>query len=154
MTDEAVETHIFKRWERVFARLAHEVPPKYGKSLRLVIGDMPSEEDGMKGEPFSDGTGRVLEMLLRKAGIRREDVTLLTLLDYYPRDGKFPHDQGEIKRCIREHVMPVLLSRPWTRVDIIGEEALKYIGQKREGLFLWRGSPIAIDLDKLQELYS
>jgi uracil-DNA glycosylase family 4 len=130
------------------------VPPKYGKGLRLIIGDMPSEEDAIKGVPFSDGTGRVLEMLLRKAGIRIEDVTLLTLLDYRPREGKFPQDIGEVKRCIREHVMPVLLARPWTRADIIGEEALKYLCGKRESISLWRGSPLPIDLDKLQELYS
>jgi uracil-DNA glycosylase family 4 len=130
-----------------------KVPPKYGKSLRLVIGDMPSEEDAAKGEPFSDGTGRVLEMLLRKAGIRPGEATFLTVLDHHPRDGKFPQDQGEIKRCMREHVIPVLLARPWQRIDIIGNEALKYVAGKKEGIFTWRGSPVEIDLEKLKELY-
>ena len=132
-----------------------KVPPKYGSSLRLVIGDMPSEEDARVGQPFSDGTGRVLEMLLRKVGVRPGEATLLTLLDYYPKDGKFPlWDEGEIKRCIREHVMPVLLARPWQRCDIIGEQALKWLCGKREGLFLWRGSPLDIDLEQLENRIS
>lgn len=128
-----------------------KVPPKYGTGLRLVIGDFPSEEDAMKGIPFSDGTGRVLEMLLRKAGVRPGEATFLTLLDYYPRDGKFPADQSEIKRCIREHVLPVLHARPWQVVNVVGEHSLKWLLNKREGLFLWRGSPLDLDLEQLEQ---
>jgi uracil-DNA glycosylase len=130
------------------------IPPKFGTSLRLVIGDRPSPEDAINGMLFSDGYGRVLDMLLRKAGIRREEVTLVTVIPYLlPEKVSEAEKQTAIKHGMREHVLPVLHARPWTRVDLIGELPLHIVGQKRESIFTWRGSPIEIDIDKLDQIY-
>lgn len=129
------------------------VPVKPGTSLRIAIGEMPSDEDVRVGSPFSDGVGRILDMLLRKAGIRRDEVTMLNVIQCHPLDDKFPADVKAVHHCIRNHVLPVLHSKPWVRLDLIGEKALKFIGLQ-EGIARWRGSPIDVNVDDLEQKYT
>jgi uracil-DNA glycosylase family 4 len=114
---------------------------------------MPSDEDVRVGSPFSDGVGRILDMLLRKAGIRRDEVTMLNVIQCHPLDDKFPADVKAVHHCVRNHVLPVLHSKPWVRLDLIGEKALKFIGLQ-DGIARWRGSPIDVNVDDLEQKYT
>jgi len=133
-----------------------------GPSLRLVIGEAPGEDESTQMKPFVGGSGRVLDMLLRKAGIQRESLTVLNTLQCRPKDNIYPTDptakgyiskqDGEeaVRHCYREFVKPVLESRPWCRVDIVGAKALRLLIGTAD-ITKWRGSPVEIDTEEIDK---
>jgi uracil-DNA glycosylase family 4 len=126
---------------------------------RFLIGEAPGLEESEKGIPFVGGSGRVLDRLLRGAGIDREGLTITNCLSCRPPGNVFPTDRNNyiskidaeisVKHCVRNHVLPLLKSRQWARIDIVGEKALRWIGGKF-GIAKWRGSPITIDTDDIE----
>lgn len=132
------------------------VAPKEGTGLRLSIAEAPGKEEAVKGEPLVGGAGAVFDSLLRKAGIRRENVTLANVIQCRPPENVFPTDKDArnyisqqdayraVQHCIRTHVEPLLKSRPWNRIDLFGDKALRFVGGKDEGIGKWRGSPISV----------
>ncbi len=138
------------------------VPPTMGPSLRLVIGEAPGEDESIQMKPFVGGSGRVLDMLLRKAGIQRESLTVLNTLQCRPKENIYPTDpaargyiqikDGEeaVRHCYREYVRPVLESRPWNRVDIVGAKALRLLTGTAD-ITKWRGSPVEIDTEEIDK---
>jgi uracil-DNA glycosylase family 4 len=140
------------------------VPAKQGKGLRLVIAEAPGSEEAETGEPLVGGAGKWFNAMLPQAGLRREDLTLVNCINCQPPKNVFPTDldarvyisqddaYASVSHCIKSHVLPVLNGRPWTRVDLLGAKALRFIGEKDGGIEKWRGSPIpvpAISRDKL-----
>jgi uracil-DNA glycosylase family 4 len=137
--------------------------PVPGKDLvRLVVGEAPGETEAERGEPLVGGSGKVFDRLCAAAGISRDALTITNCIQCRPPGNVFPTDaaarsyiskaEGEaaVKQCIRNHVLPLLESRMWQRVDILGDKALRLLGQKQEGIFKWRGSPIEIDTEKIK----
>lgn len=132
------------------------VAPKLGNGNRLVIAEAPGEDETITGEPLTGGAGRWFDNMCKKAGIRRDDLTLVNCINCRPPDNIFPTDpdakkyisreDGEksVQHCLNAHVRPLLTSRPWSRVDLLGEKPLRYIAGRTEGVFKWRGSPIPI----------
>lgn len=132
------------------------VPPQLGPSLRLTIGRDPGEQENIECRPFVGPAGKFLDVLYRKAGIDRGQLTVLNTLqcrppnNIHPQDGKARYYISEadaekvVSQCWRNHVQPVLESRPWTRIDALGGEALKQLTGKKEGIFKWRGSPLPV----------
>lgn len=139
------------------------VPPKEGYGLRLAFGEAPGEQESIKGEPFVGGSGRMLDSLYNKAGVKLAEVTVANVINCRPKDNLFPTDSKSrcyiseadaykaVQHCYQNHNLPLIQLRPWKRLDLIGEKALRFIGQRDGGIFRWRGSPIpvpAIDPDK------
>jgi uracil-DNA glycosylase family 4 len=130
--------------------------------VRLVIAEAPGEQEAVEGQPLVGGSGRVFNNLLRSAGIPRDGLTITNCLSCRPPDNLFPSSSearsyitkvdGElaIKQCIRNHVLPLVKSRNWTRIDLIGNHALHWIGGKF-GITKWRGSPITIDTNEIEQ---
>src|SRR5258708_40160427 len=101
-------------------------------------------------------------MLWGKAGVKRESLTILNCINCRPPANLYPTDpaarryisepdaKAAVQECYRNHVKPVLDSRPWSRIDGIGEKSLRTLTGKTDGIMKWRGSPLPI-LGELKE---
>ena len=47
----------------------------------MLIGEAPGANENMKGRPFCGKAGEVLDELLSKAGIKREDIYITNILN-------------------------------------------------------------------------
>jgi len=132
------------------------VPPQMGPSLRLVIAEAPGAEEAIEGKPLVGGSGRIQDSLWRKAGVQRDQLTILNTVNCRPPNNAYPtskearsyctESEGReiVSHCFQSHVKPVLESRPWDRIDAIGNESLKLLTGKTEGIMKWRGSPLPL----------
>lgn len=136
------------------------IPPQLANPAndlnRLLIGEAAGEQESLEGKPFVGGSGRVLNNLLHAAGIPRDGLHIINCLSCRPPDNIFPTDRearsyiskedadAAVKHCKRAHIDPLLASRKWTRVDLVGDKALRIIGQQFGGITKWRGSPLTL----------
>lgn len=132
------------------------VPPKRGTGLRLVISEAPGSEEELRGEPLVGGSGRWYDSMARKARVPRASVTITNCLSCRPPKNVFPTSSDArsyisladakeaVEQCYQNHVVPVLKSRPWTRIDLLGERPLRIVAKKNGGIFKHRGSPMPI----------
>ena len=98
--------------------------------------------------------------LYKAAGVEGTSVSKCNVLSCRPPDNIFPTDadarayiskeeaEASVKQCLHNHVKPVLESREWQRVDLLGGKALVFLTGK-DGILRWRGSPLEIDTDEL-----
>jgi uracil-DNA glycosylase family 4 len=139
------------------------VEPLIGAGLEVAIGNAPNKESAGTGVPMSGGCGNTLKAMFRKAGIQKDDVTLLNVIQCRPPHDIFPTEkkagsyiapgegQKAVAHCLKAHVLPLLRSRPWTRVILLGDQPTAWIAAKWASADKWRGSvlPIpAIDPDR------
>lgn len=136
--------------------VAPQLPNPNRDLVRLVIAEAPGEQEAIEGKPLVGGSGRVFNSLLRSAGIPRDGLTIVNCINCRPPDNLFPTDRDArsyiskedaekvIQHCKKAHVDPLLASRKWERVDLVGDKALRIIGGKYDGVTKWRGSPITI----------
>ena len=114
----------------------------------LVVGEFPSEEEDLQGEPFVGEPGRLLDNMLRAAGVSREQGAYLTLaLKCRPP----PHAQvgaTELAHCeaiLRRQVdllkprVIVAMGRMALQVLVGGTEPL---GRLRGRAHAWEGVPV------------
>src|SRR5271157_813854 len=132
------------------------VAPQLGPSLRLELAEAPGENEALEGVPFVGGTGKMFNSLLWKAGERRENVSCANTIQCRPPDNVYPTDHAArryiseaqaaqaVAHCYEKHVKPLLDSRPWTRIDAIGDKALRLLTGKVDGILKWRGSPLPL----------
>jgi uracil-DNA glycosylase len=131
--------------------------PRNGKDLvRLVIAEAPGQEENDKGEPLVGGSGKVFDRLCQAAGISRDGLTLSNCIQCKPPGNVFPTDaaarnyiskadaEASVQHCFKAHVEPLLVSRRWSRVDLLGDKPLRIVGGQFGGISRWRGSPLSI----------
>lgn len=132
------------------------VPPAWGEGKRLVVAEAPGETETQTGIPLTGGAGKWFDVCIKKAGLRREDLTLTNIIQCRPPANVFPTDpdaksyispkdgEASVQHCLKHHVEPVLHDRQWERIDLLGAKPLEYIAGKRDGIFKWRGAPLVI----------
>lgn len=132
------------------------VEPQVGSSLRLMVGEAPGEDESVLGRPFVGGSGRMMDSLLRKAGVKRDELTITNTICCRPPDNVYPSDNAArtyiseedgrkaVRQCEANHLRPLIESRPWNRIDAIGEKALRVLTGKTDGILKWRGSPLPL----------
>jgi uracil-DNA glycosylase family 4 len=132
------------------------VPPQIGSSLRLGVGEAPGQTEEEEGIPFCGSAGAWLDSMYRKAGVRKDEVTLINTIQCRPPQNLYPTDAAArsyipeaearqaVEHCMAAHVRPLLNSKPWTRIDTFGEKALREITGKEGGVMQWRGSPLPV----------
>jgi DNA polymerase I len=112
--------------------------------------------------PIAGGQDATLSSLFRKAGIAKDETTLLNVIQCRPPADVFPLDKkadymssleraAAVGHCVKNHVIPLLKSRPWQRVILMGDQAVAWIAAKWPSADKWRGSVLsvpAIDRDK------
>lgn len=131
------------------------VPPKIGKALRLVVAEAPGEQEELEGEPLIGSSGKWFDGMCRKAGVSRENLTLVNTINCRPPNNVYPTDANArsyiseadarkaVDHCMAAHVWPLVHGKPWTRIDVLGDKALQEITGE-QGILYWRGSPLAV----------
>ena len=98
----------------------------------MVVGEGPGRQEDLSGRPFVGRAGRLLEVLLAHAGLRREDVYITNIVKHRAttqavsgRDR--PPRTGEIEAC-----------RPWLleQIDIIRPRVIVTLGRHALAAFL------------------
>lgn len=132
------------------------VPVFRGTGNRLVIAEAPGEQEDVSGIPLCGGAGRWFDFGCKKAGVRREELTLLNVINCRPPQNVFPTDSEAaryitredagraVEQCLKAHVRPVLEERRWDRIDLLGDKPLRFLAGLGEGIFKWRGSPMEV----------
>jgi len=118
------------------------VPTKQGSGLRLAILEAPGETEAIQLEPACGGAGRWLDSMYRKAGVSRESLTIANTICCRPPNNVYPTDSmarsyiskseadAAVEQCYKNHLLPVLQSKPWNRIDVFGDKALRVAGGK------------------------
>lgn len=132
------------------------IPPKEGRSLRLAVAEAGGAEEELMMEPLVGSCGKTMNSLWRKGGVSRDEITITNTLCCRPPDNIYPTDAAarrfiseddareSVSHCYKSYLKPLLDSRPWERIDAIGEKALRVLTGKTEGIFKWRGSPLPL----------
>lgn len=128
------------------------VPQQNGDSNVLVVGNFPGEDEVLMGVP---STSKWLENLLRKAGLRKDDVTIINTIQCRPLNNVYPSGPASafyilpndghkaVEQCMQNHVWPLVRGLKWKKIIALGEEALFELTGK-QGIFNWRGSPLPL----------
>lgn len=64
----------------------------------MIIGEAPGRNEDLKGEPFVGAAGKLLDELLAKAGLVRDDVYIANVLKCRPPSNRDPRPD-EIEQC-------------------------------------------------------
>jgi uracil-DNA glycosylase family 4 len=136
--------------------VAPKMPDPKKDLLRILVAEAPGETESEQGEPLVGGSGRLARKLYAKAGIDFDGLTLANCIQCRPPKNIFPTDPAgrsyiskleaiqAVQHCKKAHVEPLLASRKWHRVDLLGDKPLSIIGGVSGGIGTWRGSPISI----------
>jgi uracil-DNA glycosylase len=78
---------------------AHLVFGEGSPQARLMfVGEAPGEEEDLQGRPFVGEAGRLLDRLLSKMGLRREDVYITNMVKSRPPGNRDP-EADEVEAC-------------------------------------------------------
>lgn len=134
-----------------------QFPDRDKDLVRILIAESPGETEAEMGGPLLGGSGRMLNNMLGKVGVDRYGLTITNCIQCRPPRNIFPTDpearpyissadaHKAVTQCLKNHVYPLLESRPWKRVDLVGSKPLALLG-KKESIYAWRGSPLDIPL--------
>lgn len=103
----------------------------------MFIGEAPGRNEDLKGEPFVGAAGNLLNQMLERAGLKREDIYIANILKCRPPGNRDPRPE-EIEVCtpwLREQVRAV---RPQVLVTL-GNFSTKFILQTTTGITRLRG---------------
>jgi uracil-DNA glycosylase family 4 len=144
------------------------VEPEMHPGSTLLIAEAPGAQEAEQGRPLVGASGgwlrgRYDELkgqwsggLLGRAGLKDSEVSKLNVLQCRPPENLFPTDpeaksyispgdaKNVVSHCLKAHVWPVIGSREWQRIILLGDKALRAITGKTEGITTWRGSPLPL----------
>lgn len=98
------------------------------KAKIIFIGEAPGANEDMRGIPFCGAAGRVLDKLLEKAGIGREDTYITNILKCRPPENRNPREE-EIKACAVYLERQIAIIKPRI-ICCLGNFAASYIMRK------------------------
>lgn len=132
---------------------------------RICVAEAPGAQESEIGEPLVGTAGSWLRGrevdgkrsggLYKAAGVDERTVSRLNVIQCRPPDNIFPTDPDarsyisreeaseSVRHCFEHHVAPILSSRSWNRVDILGDKALVAL-TGLSGIGRWRGSPVVV----------
>lgn len=153
-----VDTHYLKDGKDIHHLGINQtfVAPQRGPSPRLQVLEAPGADENAIGVPAIGGSGAWLNILNRRAGLKREDLNIANCIQCQPPNNIYPTDpearsyiskedaENAVLHCYNVHLQPLLHEREWKRVDIFGDKPLRTLTGKTEGILKWRGSPLPI----------
>lgn len=98
------------------------------KAEIMFVGEAPGVDEDRQGLPFVGQAGQLLNQLLGKAGIRREDVFIANVLKCRPPENRTPED-SEIANCREFLHAQIALIRP-KLICTLGNPSLKTLIDK------------------------
>jgi uracil-DNA glycosylase family 4 len=143
------------------------VSPFLVEGTRLAVAEAPGENEALLGEPLVGASGgwlfgKEIEPgkrsggLYRAAGVDPNTVSKCNVINCRPPENVFPTDaearsyiskedaELTVKHCLGAYVEPLLKSRNWSRIDILGDKALRALTGLEGGITRWRGSPVVV----------
>jgi uracil-DNA glycosylase family protein len=84
------------------------------KAELMLVGEMPGDEEDRHGEPFVGPAGRLLNEILKDAGIERDDVYLTNAVKHFrwePRGKRRLHKKPSARQ--------IEACRPWLHAEIL-----------------------------------
>jgi DNA polymerase len=80
------------------------VPGEGPQGARVIlVGEAPGKEEDVAGRPFVGRSGKILDDLLGKAGLRREDLFITSVVKCRPPQNRTPR-KTEYSTCIETHL--------------------------------------------------
>jgi DNA polymerase len=70
----------------------------------MLVGEAPGKQEDIQGRPFVGRSGRILDDILRHAGLRREDVYITSVVKCRPPKNRTPH-KVEYRTCVEAHLV-------------------------------------------------
>jgi len=142
------------------------VAPLIVPGNRICIAEAPGAVEAERGEPLVGPSGSWLRGregengkrsggLYRAAGVDESTVSRCNIIQCRPLNNNFPTSpdarsyisredaDASVRHCLNAHVIPIIRSRDWKRIDILGNEALHWLCE-RDGIGRWRGSPLPV----------
>jgi len=109
------------------------VPGVGPRSSRIVfIGEAPGKEEDLKGEPFIGRAGRLLDLALEEAGVRRSHVYICNLVMCRPPGNRRPR-KDEIRTCTSLYLEPDMEEISPQVVCALGQTVAEhFLGRKRK----------------------
>lgn len=98
----------------------------------MFIGEAPGKNEDLKGQPFVGAAGKLLNQLLERIGLQREDIYIANILKCRPPKNRDPRPD-EISACVpwlREQINAV---RPNVLVTM-GNFSTKFVLETKEGI--------------------
>lgn len=135
---------------------------------RLAVAEAPGREESEIGQPLVGASGSWLRGreyepgrrsggLYKAAGVDQGTVSIVNCINCRPPQNIYPTDpearqyisleeaHAATRQCFDVHVAPVLRSRDWHRIDVLGDKALQAVCGKA-GIMRWRGSPLPVPI--------
>jgi DNA polymerase len=81
------------------------------RAALMFVGEGPGEEEDLQGLPFVGAAGRLLNNLLNKLGLRREEVYIANVVKSRPPGNRNP-EPDEIEACLPFLKMQIAAIRP------------------------------------------
>ncbi len=96
------------------------VPGEGPENAKMVLlGEAPGREEDIQGRPFVGLSGRILDQVLRDAGLKREDFFITSVVKCRPPRNRVPR-RIEYETCIRAHL--------WRQIDAINPVVICLLG--------------------------
>ncbi len=95
------------------------------KAEVVFVGEAPGREEDLKGEPFVGAAGKLLNEMLSKIGLKREDVFICNVLKCRPPNNRDPTPE-EVEACGNFLVRQLNVIRPKV-VVCLGRFAANFI---------------------------
>ncbi len=95
------------------------------KAEVVFVGEAPGREEDLKGEPFVGAAGKLLNEMLSKIGLKREDVFICNVLKCRPPNNRDPTPE-EVEACGDYLVRQLNVIRPKV-VVCLGRFAANFI---------------------------
>ncbi|MBA4418084.1 MAG: uracil-DNA glycosylase [Syntrophus sp. (in: bacteria)] len=68
------------------------------KARLVFVGEAPGEEEDLQGRPFVGRAGKLLDQLIERIGLRRDEVYICNILKCRPPHNRDP-EPGEVSAC-------------------------------------------------------
>lgn len=185
LKDMGIDSYIFDREGRTTLPLLQKIVKNCRKCLladtrknvvfgegnpmaRLMfIGEAPGEEEDIHGKPFVGKAGKLLDQLIERIGLKRENVYICNVLKCRPPDNRDPEEE-EIESCrgylfsqielIRPKIISTLGRHAYNTLFGVDERITKVRGKLKEyrGITLlptYHPSFLLRNQDKIKEVW-
>ncbi|MDG7001709.1 MAG: uracil-DNA glycosylase, partial [Nitrososphaerota archaeon] len=101
----------------------------------VIIGEAPGRNEDLEGKPFVGSGGKLLDELLKKAGLDRKEVYITNVVKCRPPENRKP-EKDEVEICTKNYLDKQLEVLKPLLIVTLGATALEYFtGKKKMGEF-------------------
>jgi uracil-DNA glycosylase len=99
----------------------------------VFVGEAPGRKEDLQGQPFVGAAGKLLDELLKAAGVERDQVYITNVVKCRPPNNRKP-ERAEVETCTTNYLEEQLKLLSPKLVCTLGATALEYFtGEKKMG---------------------